>query len=285
MDIQPLSLTHKDTLGQRLKALACPISEYSFANLYLFREAHHYEVVFDKEVFIRGVTYDRHRYLMPTFDVATADIDYLISIMQDVDFLFPIDESRLGAFDPERFTFTAKEGDMDYVYTVEKMKTYKGRRLHKKRNLMKQFLETYTHHEFALTQDKIKDALSILEEWQQDNSLSGAQTDYVPCKEALNLNEELCLCGIVYYANDEPAGFILGEELNSETFVMHFVKAKKRFKGIYQYMYNSFANLLPVRYKYLNFEQDLDREALRLAKSSYLPDIMLKKYRVGLKRP
>jgi hypothetical protein len=285
MDIQPLSLTHKDILADRLKALACPISEYSFANLYLFREVHQYEVVFDREVFIRGITYDRHRYLMPTFDISVSDIEYLISMMQDVDFLFPIDEPLLKVFDPDRFTFTAKEGDMDYVYTAEKMKTYKGRRLHKKRNLMKQFLDSYSHHEFALTHDKIKDAVSILEEWQRDNSISGVQTDYGPCKEALMLNEELCMCGIIYYVEDEPAGFVLGEELNSETFVLHFVKAKKRFKGIYQYMYNSFANLLPVRYRYLNFEQDLDREALRLAKSSYLPDIMLKKYRVGLKRP
>lgn len=284
MKRESLSLAHKDILQARLKGIGCSISEYSFANLYLFRDAHNYEVLFDKEIFIRGVTYDRHRYLMPTFDIKELDLNYLIGMMQQADFLFPVDESWLDIFDERVFAFTAKEGDMDYVYNTEKMKTYRGRRLHKKRNLMKQFLEEYSHREFALTQDKVKDALEILEQWQSESSMSGAQTDYSPCKEALELNEELCLCGIVYYANEEPAGFILGEELNHETFVLHFVKAKKKFKGIYQYMYNSFANLLPVKYKYLNYEQDLDREALRLAKSSYLPDIMIKKYRVSLKR-
>ncbi|MFQ3573459.1 MAG: phosphatidylglycerol lysyltransferase domain-containing protein [Thermodesulfovibrionales bacterium] len=283
MKIEPLDLKHRETLQPLLKSLSSPISEYSFANLYLFRGVHRYHVMFNSEIFISGVTYDSQSYLMPTFRVTKANIDFVIQQMKGFDCLFPIDESWLEDFDPSIFNFSFKEGDMDYVYMADKMKTYRGRRLHKKRNLMKQFLETYTHVEFGLTVDKLPDALSILDVWQEETGLNQDQTDYEPCKEALNMNEELCLCGIIYYADDEPAGFVLGEELNPETFVLHFVKAKKKFKGIYQYMYNSFANLLPVRYKYLNYEQDLDKEALRFAKSSYLPDIKLKKYRVSLK--
>jgi len=75
----------------------------------------------------------------------------------------------------------------------------------------------------------------------------------------------------------------LGEELNQEMFVLNFAKAKKRFKGIYQYMYNNIANLLPQRYKYFNFEEDLGKEPLKVAKSSYIPDALLKKFRVALK--
>ena len=82
---------------------------------------------------------------------------------------------------------------------------------------------------------------------------------------------------------DEPAGFVLGEELNETTFVLHFAKARTKFKGIYQYMFNNFAKILPPKYKYLNLEQDLDKENLRVFKSSYVPDVMLKKARVRLK--
>ncbi|MCX8026516.1 MAG: phosphatidylglycerol lysyltransferase domain-containing protein [Thermodesulfovibrionales bacterium] len=284
MTIEPLTLKHKETLKPLLKSIGSPISEYSFANLYLFRGVHQYKVIVEDEIFISGITYDRQTYLMPTFKVTKEKVSILTKKMSGFDCLFPIDESWLQHFDPEVFDFSLKEGDMDYVYYSDKMKTYRGRRLHKKRNLMKQFLESYNHVEFGLTKDKIPDALTILDAWQIDSGLNTEQTDYEPCKEALTLNDELCLCGIIYYAEDEPAGFILGEELNTETFVLHFVKAKKKFKGIYQYMYNSFANLLPTRYKYLNYEQDLDKEALRLAKSSYLPDIMIKKYRVSLKK-
>jgi len=114
--------------------------------------------------------------------------------------------------------------------------------------------------------------------------MKAEDTDFGPCHEALDKYEELVLCGGIYYAAGEPAGFVLGEELNSETFVLHFAKARTTFKGIYQYMFNNFAKVLPPKYRFLNLEQDLDRENLRVFKSSYVPDAMLRKARVSLRR-
>ncbi len=73
---------------------------------------------------------------------------------------------------------------------------------------------------------------------------------------------------------------MLGEEVNDETYVLHFAKALTKFKGIYQFMFNNFAKVLPPKYRYLNLEQDLDKENLRVFKSSYIPDRMLRKARV-----
>lgn len=70
--------------------------------------------------------------------------------------------------------------------------------------------------------------------------------------------------------------------INSETFVIHFAKGKKRFKGLYQYMYNTFALIMPEKYKYLNFEQDMGNEAIRSSKSSYHPDMMVRKFSVTI---
>ena len=113
--------------------------------------------------------------------------------------------------------------------------------------------------------------------------MNAADTDYAACREALDRYDELVLCGGIYYAEGEPAGFVLGEEVSDETFVLHFAKARTRFKGIYQFMFNNFAKILPPKYKYLNLEQDLDKENLRVFKASYLPDVMMRKARVRLK--
>jgi hypothetical protein len=167
---------------------------------------------------------------------------------------------------------------------VEKMSTYKGRNLHKKRNLLKQFLEQHAHDARPLTNDRLDEARFILKDWLATSAMKAEDTDYGPCLEALDRYEELVLCGGIYYADNEPAGFVLGEELNPETFVLHFAKARTKFKGVYQYMFNNFAKILPPKYKFLNLEQDLDRENLRVFKSSYVPDALVKKARVGLKR-
>ena len=132
-----------------------------------------------------------------------------------------------------------------------------------------------------LTQYLMNDALGILDVWQEDVGEEKATTDYFPCREALERYDELVLCGGIYYVEGEPAGFVIGEEIRADMFALHFAKGKRKFKGLYQYMYNHFAKILPKQYAFLNFEQDLGKLALRIAKSSYDPDRVLKKYRVS----
>ena len=283
MRSEKLNIGHKDVLFHRLKALNPELSEYTFANLYLFRSHHDYEIVFDNEIFIRGTSYDGHRYLMPTLDLRKLDSGYIKQLLRDVEFLYPVPEAWLEPFAADGFEMSFMEGDADYLFTVEKMSTFKGRNLHKKRNLLKQFLEGYTHDARPLTNDLLGEARFVLEDWRSTTDMKDEESDYGPCLEALDRYDELVLCGGIYYANNEPAGFVLGEELNSTTFVLHFAKARIKFKGIYQYMFNSFAGILPPAYIYLNLEQDLDKENLRVFKSSYAPDMLLRKARVGLK--
>ena len=284
MHIEPLGLHHKDTLAPLLRAITVPLSEYCFANLYLFRESHGYEVLSDGDVFIKGRTYDGFTYLMPTVPAAQLDAAHLQELLRDVDFLFPVPEEWLSAFDPARYEVAFHAGDADYLYTVEKMSSLAGRKLHKKRNLLKQFVESYRHQALPLTDAHMDAARTILDEWQKDTGLDAGQTDFGPCREALDRYEELMLCGGIYYADGEPAGFVLGEEVNEETFVLHFAKGLTKFKGVYQFMFNNFAKILPPKYKYLNLEQDLNKENLRIFKSSYVPDAMVKKARVRLRR-
>lgn len=283
MAIEKLVIGHKELLTARLKALSVSLSEYSFPNLYLFRERHDYEVLLGADLFIRGIAYDGHRFLMPTSDVRSVDQRVLRDAMASVDFLFPVPEEWLGPFTPEEYDVSFHEGDADYVYSVEKMSTYAGRKLHKKRNLLKQFIERYRHEAQPLTIERLDHARVVLEEWKKELGPEPVLTDYSSCREALDRSEELALCGGIVYADGEPAGFVLGEELNEETYVLHFAKARTQFKGVYQYLYNSFAKVLPPKYRFLNLEQDLDQENLRVFKSSYAPDRMLRKARVALK--
>ncbi|MDA8422814.1 MAG: phosphatidylglycerol lysyltransferase domain-containing protein [Nitrospiraceae bacterium] len=283
MLIEKLGLQHKEVLTPLLKEAQAGLSEYTFANLYLFRGNHDYEVIKDRIIFIKGKSYDHQTYLMPTVDLRAVEVSLLKELLKSADFLFPIPEPWLTAFPSGQFEVAFNEGDADYVFTVEKMSTYKGRNLHKKRNLLAQFLKLYTHDALPLTKERLDQARFILDDWQATSGMNAADTDYAACREALDRYDELVLCGGIYYAEGEPAGFVLGEEVSDETFVLHFAKARTRFKGIYQFMFNNFAKILPPKYRYLNLEQDLDKENLRVFKASYVPDMMMRKARVRLK--
>jgi hypothetical protein len=220
---------------------------------------------------------------MPAFNLNTTGPDEIYKLAKDLKkIIFPVDEKWLELFKNYNIKISSDEADRDYIYTLEKMCTYKGRKLHKKRNLLKQFIQSYSYAVKPLTTGEIDNAKIILDEWLGDSGMDIAETDYYPCLEALNLLDSLVLCGIIYFVDNKPAGFILGEEIHTDTFAIHFAKAAKKYKGIYQFMYKYFANVLPKKYKYLNFEQDLGLISLKITKSSYIPDLLLEKYRISL---
>jgi hypothetical protein len=281
MNVVKLKLDHRELLYDALKNVDTKISEYSFSNLYLFRERHEYKLLSNNNNYIIGKTVDNVDYIMPTFDLSVVGVEEICKLAKDLNkIIFPVDEKWLELFEAYDVNILCDGADRDYIYTLEKMCTYKGRKLHKKRNLLKQFIQSYSYSVKALTTGEVENAKVILDEWIYDSGMSASETDYSACQEALNLLDTLILCGLIYYVDAEPAGFILGEEIHTDTFAIHFAKAKKKYKGIYQFIYNNFAKMLPKKYKYLNFEQDLGKASLKITKSSYIPDILLNKYRV-----
>ena len=94
----------------------------------------------------------------------------------------------------------------------------------------------------------------------------------------------LQLCGGIFYIDEKPVAYCLGEELALGTgFVIHFEKAvvEPQFKGIYQFINQAFASILPEKYETLNREQDLGDPGLRQAKESYHPSGFVRKYRAA----
>ena len=67
------------------------------------------------------------------------------------------------------------------------------------------------------------------------------------------------------------------------SFVIHFEKAidVDKYKGLYQYINQTFTSMLPEKYETVNREQDLGESGLRRAKKSYRPIGFVKKYRAA----
>jgi hypothetical protein len=285
MRIETLSLQHQDLLTSLFNQLHPDISEYTFANLYLFREIHRYTVLFDPyRVWLTGMTRDGFSYLMPTFPLPSIPIEQIKPLLSYIDFLYPISEKWIKDLDPQLFTFSYHEFDSDYLFLAEKMRTYAGRHLSNKRNLVKQLLRQYKVEHFPLTLQRMSHAILILEKWHADFKGSEEKTDYSSALEAIHLFDTLRLNGRVFYLDGEPCAFIIGETLNSTQYLLHFAKACRRAKGLYQYLYQTTAQLLESSVLFINLEQDLGSPTIRQSKLSYLPDQMITKWRVKLKK-
>lgn len=258
------------------------LSENTFANVYLFREKHRYEVLIGDHLYIKGTHHDNASYIMVTEPIYQLPKLEILQLLTEVDFLYPIPLAWKSYFSPDIFSIESKDEDKDYVFTLEKMRRYPGRKLSGKRNLVKNFLENNTPIAEVLTTKHIPAAKQILEEW--NNSLEEPQTtDYDACMEALDLWGKIdCLNGRIYFINDKPVGLIIGSLLNPRCYVIDFMKGNKAYKGLYQYLYQDCALHLSDVIEYINLEQDLGKPQLAQAKHSYEPDCFCSKLRISL---
>lgn len=101
-------------------------------------------------------------------------------------------------------------------------------------------------------------------------------------KEAFSHYEALGVKGGAILIDGKVGAFSLGEKLNKDTFVVHIEKANPRIPGLYAAINQEFARNEGAAFSYINREQDLGDEGLRIAKQSYHPSFMIRKYKVGL---
>ena len=282
---ETIDFRHRAILLDSFRQMNLPISDYTFANIFLFRDVAHYEFLHtDCGLFIAGCNSQAQHYLMPLTDLRRCDQKTFDIILDKDNFLFPIPEEWLSAFPEDKFVITYADSESDYIYLTAKMASFKGKQYNRHRNHLNQFLSAYNHRVEMMSGKNVPQAMMILQSWQDDSGLTLQETDFEQCREALEKYTELALWGVVYYIEQKPAGFIIGEPLNTETFVLHFAKAAKKYNGIYELMFNDTAKYLLPSYKQINFEEDMGNEKLRQTKESYGPEMILKKYRVSLIR-
>lgn len=287
MRFERLAIEHQRLISESLSGLDEFISDFTFGNLFLYRGMYDYRVVFDDDtaggpVFVTGTNPVGYNFLTPLTDLARLGADYVARLMRDYDFLYPVAEKWKDLFDPARFEVTSRSGEMDYLFRVEKLASFKGGKYNRRRNRLKQFLLNHEGASAAFGPEHVETALEILRKWQDATGGQEKYSDYRQCSEALRWFGQLPLSGSIYLANGEPVGFLLGEPLNPRVFIIHFIKGLPGYQGLYEFMFNSFARSIP-EYEYINMEEDTGRVNLRKTKSSYIPEFLVRKYRVGLK--
>ena len=253
------------------------ISEFTFANIFLFQKIHNYRITKMGQNCLVILGDDKGApFFMCPFGLPEDEpleelfFNYLTMKCGTI--------SQADILSHKGFNVSEDRDNFDYLYTRESLADLSGRKYHKKRNLIKAFVNNYAFEGRPLLEEYISHALFVLDKWRENRNDDG---DYRAAKEALEKSERLQLCGGIYYVEDEPVAYTLGEELALGTsFVIHFEKALIGYKGLYQFVNQAFASIITDNYKVINREQDLGDKGLRHAKMSYKPVGFVKKYKI-----
>ncbi|MDR2509384.1 MAG: phosphatidylglycerol lysyltransferase domain-containing protein [Spirochaetaceae bacterium] len=278
-NFSPISFDYGEALRRALVDARDGVSEFTFANLYLFRKRYGYQVSFvDEHTLVISGERDGKRFFSTPKAVR---VEILRELLGSHAYWKNIPASVLSEIESLRgelgVEISEDRDNFDYLYLREDLALLSGKKYHKKRNLVNAFSLAYPgHSEAPLTSELVGDAIAVLERWRKDKREDG---DYTASREALELFAELSMEGMVFYVEDRPAGFCLGEGVaGGRIFALHFEKAAEEYKGIYQYINQKYAEKLDENYTFINREQDLGDEGLRQAKMTYRPCGFVLKY-------
>jgi hypothetical protein len=282
-----LDFEHKAFFDQAFKKLPPRISEFTFTNLFSWREAFNYEAsILEGAIIIRLGIGRPARFLQPIG--ATEPAKIIGRVLEDTKGLFMrIPEDTAGSLNKSsRFEVEEDRNNWDYLCLLSDLVNLPGRKYDGKRNQIKKFKSEYN---YVYVDINAAEAALILE-------FEEAWCAIKDCEHTEGLdNERRTLHQIIGHFKDfgVRAGAIkvdgkiraaaIAEALNPDTLVMHTLKADPALKGLYQVMLNEFLSARKENFKYVNLEQDLGIAGLRASKQSYHPVSMVKKYTVSLK--
>jgi len=278
-----IKLHDKARLDALFQQMQPRVSELTFANLFLFRHAHHYTLTrVGDSLVVLGTGYSGDDYFLPPLD---GDVGNALKILfSKGHLLYGADEEFVATFLQgfEGLAFSEERDAFDYVYNRNDLATLSGNRYHKKKNRANYFT---SRHSFTI--DKYSDryydgTLTLLDEWYRIRSSDDNQSlelEVAAAAEGLKKAAQLGLEGVVVLLEGHVRAYALGEKMNSNTSVCHFEKADPFLDGIYQVVDQEFNRLCFVDCEFVNREQDLGESALRKSKLSYHPVELVKKYR------
>jgi len=244
------------------------------------------------------------------YEICWRDIDGvpLIHIARDETFLFPHilgitpekllalsrrlqDEGCRGVFSqvPEEFvlkypllenffTISQNSNFSDYIHSTERLALLNGRKLRKKRNLIAQFETLNPNYTVSpISANFFNDCLRLTDDGLEA-AVTGKNEEVDAIKRAFDLFDDLPLEGVVIHIADKVVAFSIFSPHIDSTYVVHFEKNDRTYKGSAQMINLKTAEYLSDKCEFINREQDLGLAGLKKAKLSYDPDTILLNY-------
>ena len=196
------------------------------------------------------------------------------------------DREELEALFPDRFTFRSDRDSSDYIYAIDDLADLKGRKFQKKRNHVNRFRAEHPNFEVVpLNACNMPLAQHMINDWYRIRMKEDPEGNYLLENIALSRACQnftlLGMDGILLVEDGQVLAVTMGSRMGSDTFDIHFEKAREDVDGAYVAVNCEFARYLRLKYPdaaYLDREDDMGLEGLRKAKLSYNPHHMVSKY-------
>jgi hypothetical protein len=303
--LRPVQLGDKSVFDRFLSCCAPRLSDYTFANTFIWREPIHLRWAVLEDclcVFANGD--GGLTLLFPPMGGgdAAAALGRCLEICEDYNAAHRFDGwTRVEYVSSEMLQrlgggagFDVRPMSGDYVYLTERMIDLAGGDLASKRQARNRFARRYEARTEPYGPRHREACLRLLALWQGQVEQSAGEAgggaadrrsvavkrnkDVVAAREALVHCEALALKGLVLYAGDAMVGFTLGEMLDEATCSILIEKTDRQYAGSAQYIFSEFCRQFWPHARWCNVGDDWEVPSLAWTKESYRPAMRLEKF-------
>ena len=304
IDWKEIELSDKAQIEDKICASGCHGADYSFTNLYIWRNAYKPKIAWCDDRLLVGMP-DWNVYAYPKGD---GPIDNSIELLLNEAhergeklLIRGLTDKTLAEFLPkygDMFEITEDRDNADYIYSVEKLCNLPGRHLSSKRNHIKHFERNgeWEFHRITAGEcgkysscserdeykpSSIEEAKAFVSEFYHEKNDPELMDEAGAIEEMFANYDTLGFIGGLLYQNGQPVAFTAGTKLDDLVFDTHFEKAMPGVEAAYTMVNREFARMVSEQLpdiQFFNREEDMGIEGLRKAKLSYHPDILLMKY-------
>ncbi len=276
---------------QRIEA-----SDMLFGNLYIWHFSRDISYAILNDCLVIKTKFPNEKYPFIFYPLGLGDrqktikdvMDYFLSnnMKFAIRSLEPYQKYELEKNMPNIFDISPNRDRFDYIYNVSDLINLNGRKLHSKKNHLNKFLNLYPN--FVYERIDSSNAIDVFEsyvEWfnKNPNITDGLRNEFVGIESTLRNFNLLDMKGGVIKIDNKIAAFTLGEQINSNSVVIHIEKANTFYEGIYQAINQQFLCNDWNEMEFVNREEDLGIEGLRRAKMTYNPIRFVEKFEAVLK--
>ena len=276
---------------QRIEA-----SDMLFGNLYIWHFSRDISYAILNDCLVIKTKFPNEKYPFIFYPLGLGDrqktikdvMDYFLSnnMKFAIKSLEPYQKYELEKNMPNIFDISPNRDRFDYIYNVSDLINLNGRKLHSKKNHLNKFLNLYPN--FVYERIDSSNAIDVFEsyvEWfnKNPNITDGLRNEFVGIESTLRNFNLLDMKGGVIKIDNKIAAFTLGEQINSNSVVIHIEKANTFYEGIYQAINQQFLCNDWNEMEFVNREEDLGIEGLRRAKMTYNPIRFVEKFEAVLK--
>ncbi len=278
MEYTKIQISHKQQIEQIRKNTGNILLSHSFYTLFLWQETMKLSIYLEEDFFV--VKYrlkGENSYFCPCGNKEKI-LNWIQTNCENKELrLFYVDEASKEMIE-ERFKgffkFEYDSGSYEYIYDRLEHILKKGKKYQRIRREINHLASNYTLRTEILTKKNLSVSRTVVEGWNKnyiEEKSNMTMEDISVAESAIKNFSELGLLGVLVYVDEKPMATAIGCEITNDTYGIQVAKMCEKKEGLMFYLLEQMFKVIPNQYTYVNGDDDMNIEGIRIHKQKMKP--------------